>query len=338
MPPVSLTNLLVGPPPITSPLASQATASFDQQLDDDDIYRGPDPRTPVVGNPTPTIPSFTQSAASISSSSSSSSSSSGGIGFNIIPSVIEHAIARWARGKGLRRRNSSSSDSSSSFSSSTSSRSSTKTNPRRRRKRSPSLLSHTTSLTTRRQARAASRSAPREFILFLPPQLDLPSVTFPDQTNEEKTKYHRRELRTSSLKLIGAQLGLAMKRNARTQRPLRQGQQPAKFSEEPGTAAFLPTVSASQSERGRKRKANEPHVLFDLPPSDLHPSSLKEGTGLKKGKGRVREVPRQFFLQEAPYASTVPELGQKQQPAWWLDVASPTWDDMRALGKVLLLL
>jgi hypothetical protein len=70
--------------------------------------------------------------------------------------------------------------------------------------------------------------------------------------------------------------------------------------------------------------------VFDLPADKTVPFEAR------KGKGRVKEVPRQFFLQERKDVMPILDRGKQQQSAWWLEVASPTWDDMRALGKVCL--
>ena len=50
----------------------------------------------------------------------------------------------------------------------------------------------------------------------------------------------------------------------------------------------------------------------------------------KGGKGKQKDI-----------SSSIPSVGgvssapdQTVQQAWWLDVASPTWEDMRAIGKV----
>lgn len=52
--------------------------------------------------------------------------------------------------------------------------------------------------------------------------------------------------------------------------------------------------------------------------------SRREQTG--RGKSRTRLDPG--GLSENPKPGQAP---------WWLDVASPTWDDMRSLGKVVFL-
>lgn len=311
-PRMTLTNLLIGAPPATS--SSSCLPDMNQRIDNaDDIYRGSDPRSPA-----PNSGHHLAFSPTTRPESGSSSSSSSGVGFNIIPSVIEHAITRWARGRGLRRRGSSSSGSSSTSSSSSSS--SAASGQGKRRKKSPaSLLSRTTSITTRRQARAMSRAAPREFILFLPKHLSLsvprstPGVEIGDYAS-------RRELRTTSLKLVLAQLGAALKQNAKSNRPPRQPI-PHHDARDPSRVPEMTTLDFA--ENGHHAR-DGPHIAFNIP-TYVDPSIPKI---LGKGKGKPREVPRQFFLQEKE--SSAPD----RQPCWWLDIATPTWDDMRALGKV----
>jgi len=110
-----------------------------------------------------------------------------------------------------------------SSSSSSSSGSSNSTRPptrRRGRKRSSSIQSRTTSVMTRRQLREASRIVPREFVLFLPPEYSTtphpPTYTLGGLLLLDK---RNRVFRTTSLKLVLAQLVTALKRNAKTQRP-----------------------------------------------------------------------------------------------------------------------
>ncbi|CAG7851537.1 SubName: Full=Related to MNR2-Manganese resistance protein {ECO:0000313/EMBL:CCA67453.1} [Serendipita indica DSM 11827] len=315
--PITLTNLLVGSPPRTlghdESLHDQHAQQADQIIDEDDIYRGPDPRSPHLTSPN--TQHAGQTASSISSSSSSSSSSSG-IGFNIIPSVIERSITRWARGRGLRRRGSISSSSSSSSNSDTTSTNSSNTSHRQKRKKrrrhSPSsIYSHATSLTTRRQMRAASRALPREFMLFLPSHLS----SGQPKTGQLEEKKNGIEVRTTSLNPGHHVL----------QQDVSGGSTPR---------ADVVPLPGQTSERKRK-KDNGLHVAFDIPSDHLGDVTPKGGPGARKGRGRPREVARQFFLQEPKGGIPADLTPSSFQPSWWLEVASPTWDDMRALGKLL---
>lgn len=180
-------------------------------------------------------------------------------------------------------------------------------------------------MTTRRQARAMSRAAPREFVLFLPHHLSLsmPSSALGDEKADVGEYISRRELKTASLKLVLAQLGVALKQNAKSTRPPRPTGLAKGMAHNTGTSQSAQTVDRQQTRDG-------PHVAFSVPPTevDMH---LTKGLGeMRNRKGKPREVPRQFFLQEKSE-----NLTPDRQPCWWLDVASPTWDDMRAIGKLL---
>ncbi|KAG8832677.1 proliferating cell nuclear antigen [Serendipita sp. 399] len=353
--PVTLTDLLIEPPVLTdmrsSSFSKDPTISqhVDGQMDEDDIYRGIDPRSPQITSPDAvnvgTSDAGSAMARSTRSDTSSSSSSSSGIGFNIIPSIIEHAITRWARRQGLRRRDSTSSSDSSATSSTISSSSDQQQQHHRKRKQkrsTASLYSHTTSLTTRRQARVASRASPRGFTLYLPSHLTVPPSRFVERgaLKEEElgdSIKQSGELRTASLKLVLAHLGAALKRNAKTtRRPFRNATLPTSPpAEESGPSTSTPRLRP-QSYAGQKRKTKDdgPHVAFDLPPETLEGSPLiGPMTEPRKNKNKGREVPRQFFLQEKRQLPL--SIQPRSQPCWWLEVASPTWDDMRALGKLL---
>ena len=183
---------------------------------------------------------------------------------------------------------------------------------------------------TRRQLREASRIVPREFVLFLPPEYSTtsrpPSSTLGGviESNEQD-----RVLRTPSLKLVLAQLGTALKRNAKTQRPPRPAFTTASRN---GTPKHTPMSLPSTSGKRSAVPNDVPHVAFDVNPSATRPPrDRRPATGHKKAKGKQWEAPRQIFWQEQTRATGGASFSQR---AWWLDVASPTWDDMRSLGKV----
>ncbi|KAG9042866.1 hypothetical protein FS842_002051 [Serendipita sp. 407] len=106
-----------------------------------------------------------------------------------------------------------------------------------------------------------------------------------------------------------------------------------------------PPRMRSQPYSGQKRKTKDEgrHVAFDLPPDSLMgtpaltltESAAEPEPEPRRGKNKGREVPRQFFLQEQWRRQMPISIQPRQQPSWWLEVASPTWDDMRALGKLL---
>jgi hypothetical protein len=126
-----------------------------------------------------------------------------------------------------------------------------------------------------------------------------------------------------------AQLGSALKRNAKTQR---QSIAPAGLAEEARTEPIgLPTIRLPER---RKNRENWPQSAFEVSIEDSDPATPRVNGEPKKEKGKLKEVPRQFFLQESKSVVASIEKRDIQQSGWLLDVASPTWDDMKALGKV----
>lgn len=181
---------------------------------------------------------------------------------------------------------------------------------------------------TRRQLREFSRIVPREFVLFLPPEHSMtprpPSSTFDGVTLSDEQD---RIFRTTSLKLVLAQLGTVLKRNAKTQRPPRPA---ITTTSQKGTSTHTPVPLPSASGKRPNVPNNVPRVAFDVEPGAARPPrDRRSAINHKKAKGKLWEAPRQIFWQAQTHAGV-----SESQPAWWLDVASPTWDDMRSLGKV----
>ena len=74
------------------------------------------------------------------------------------------------------------------------------------------------------------------------------------------------------------------------------------------------------------------HHHFMLPLQEVtapsRPASFTDLTNLLSGrKGKSKE---------SSEPETIPQRAEVSLPAWFLDVASPTWDDMRAIGRVSL--
>jgi len=74
-----------------------------------------------------------------------------------------------------------------------------------------------------------------------------------------------------------------------------------------------------------------------LPDSMLAPSRSASLTDMgvlhttRKGKERERNLRPQML----PHLTTSEIFESNRAPkAWWLDVCSPTWEDMRAIGRV----
>ncbi|KAI0932129.1 hypothetical protein AcW1_000664 [Taiwanofungus camphoratus] len=274
---------------------------FEEQADHD-IYRG-EQQAP------PRSPSLESVTTSSSSSSSASSAFRGRLG--AISAVVEHAIAKWARAwASSSSLTTSSSSSDLSIVTMTRSQSARK---RRRRLRLADLHNQRSEreIAARIRAREESRYIPRAFDLYVPYPLDL-GVT-PTTTVTGSDGQRRHVLHTDSLPLLITHLSAALK------------------------------------DLGKKRARSDAALPDMLPSLPLHhdymiPEELPitQGTSAlpdtqvrqrgKKGKGKASSGAA------APQASTTLPLRNehdRDEKAWWVDVSSPTWEDMRAIGKLL---
>ncbi|KAF5313966.1 hypothetical protein D9611_006759 [Ephemerocybe angulata] len=297
-------------------LAPHQPAVAGSDIDDDDIYRGE--------------PSFLKDdATSVTTSSSGSSSSSSerhGGRFAMITAVVDLAISRWARG--VRRGSSSSSISttssstSSSSSSSASSRSSVNTLARARRRLRRRRSSSQTSLLTiqserdivarisRLKALEESRQVARQFALYLPSSLAPPRADVLAVPNPDAEDARQRILSTTSLSRVLGQLEIVTKRT-RSRRPRGRSRGP-------------PNAQANASRHGYQFHTDSLAGGF-RPASSFDPSTAKKP---KKGKARASAALSSKNTPVVPKQRLMPK-------AWFLDVASPTWADLRALGKLL---
>ncbi|KAF8523084.1 hypothetical protein BU17DRAFT_44052 [Hysterangium stoloniferum] len=187
----------------------------------------------------------------------------------------------------------------SSTSSSASSLSSVYTRKPRFRRRRPSISTsvntYSEDFVRARRAREIGRTLPREFTLFLP-------VALIDEENDNtrdiplsSMRKNSRLFRASSLPLILQRLDAAIKRSDKLRQPVRFR------SPSPGRALD----TGATSHRGRYR------IGLDV-------------------KGKSREA----VPVKAPERAAHLEKSQPQ-PGWWLDVSSPSWSDMREIGKLL---
>ncbi|KAH7916403.1 hypothetical protein BJ138DRAFT_1139654, partial [Hygrophoropsis aurantiaca] len=280
-------------------------------MEDDDIYRGEAPVPPRPSSPS-------ESIASTSSSSSSGSFITGGR-IGALAAVVEHAISRWAR-----RSSSPSSSSSTTSSRSTSSlRSSIFTlsrsrRGRRRKRRSSSANLHSTAserdIAARLRARQESRQIPREFTLYLPPALSPDSAQLSSLSSTQPKEYISL---SSSLPLILSQLETALKKPSKTRR------------------------NREKSRQQSTQTTSTQHQDYMLPDSFKAPSRPASFTDLAafrtSRKGKQRETPQPPNSQIPPKISIfgAAHEARRAPKAWWLDVASPTWDDMRSIGQLL---
>lgn len=251
---------------------------------------------------TPPSPSMDRSRSLDSIASSSSSESFFGRGrLGAIAAVVELAISRWARGNSF---GSSSSSSSSDTSSVTPSRS-----QRARLQRRRSSVGTLQTVQSERdfaarihriKAREESRQTPRKFALYLPPSL------FVEQLGTEKGEHTKRIIWTASLPLVLGQLDAALKKAAKYRRGQLRTHIPRYFP----------------------KGMHTPHHDYMLPRDVTAQLAKNDGNTLPSGrKGKHRTV----ASSDTPITSTDKTTAKK---AWFLDVASPTWEDMRAIGKV----
>ncbi|KAJ6621700.1 hypothetical protein B0H10DRAFT_2017107 [Mycena sp. CBHHK59/15] len=150
---------------------------------------------------------------------------------------------------------------------------------------------------SRMQAREEARQIPRQFSLYLPPSLT--------SSNAERIT------QTPSLPSILGHLDTALKKSTKAKR-----QQERERSPKP------------QPYDGDAAKPR--HLHFMLPDVVKAPSRAASFTDLaaSQNKGKHKETPEG----QAPPTKDRPISMPK---AWFLDVSSPTWDDMRAIGKLL---
>lgn len=275
----------------------------DGEDDDHDIYRGEPP----------------SSLRSSSSSSMSSSTSSGHTAgpLETIAAAVELAISRWAR---RARGNSSSRSSTSSSSSSANSSTTTRTRSRRRRRLSVSTLRTMQSernIAARRKALEESRQIPRNFALYVPPQEAeagrwAPPIPWRVVSGDRDKATNERIIWTTSLPLVLSQVEAAMKRPSRPRRPRGRSRGPS----------TRPNGSTPVEYFERQELA---HTLAT--------SGVNSATVRKLKKGKQRDPHASFKRAEPPTECDPPETHALPK-AWFLDVASPTWEDLRALGKV----
>ena len=272
---------------------------------DHDIYRG-EPSQPQ--QPLYTAPSVISSSTSSSASSLLAASRLGAIA-----AKLELAISRWA--KNVRGNSSSASESSSSHSPSSSIVTLTKSQHTRRRSRRSSVSSLRTlqsereisARISRMKALEESRRIPRHFTLYLPLSISLRSpqnhsgaamdIEDGQSTNQSLTS-------STSLTLVLNQLDLAIKK-------------------------------AGRNRRTRQRHRHPPRNTSSLDFSSF-PSQLDNqfGSGPDPPAPRGRKGKHRESSTTAESSTPIIEEPIFKSQAWFLDVANPTWADLRAIGKV----
>lgn len=312
--------------PQTSPQDLPTDIFIDEPfVDHDDILRG-DRRSTVQTaelastHSAPHSPEQRSAASSTSASTASSSSvrlPGGRIG--TLATRLERAITRWARKNWA--------DSSSSMTSSTSSETShssfrTRSKSKRsRRKRPPPSIADTIqreqserAVAARIRAREIGRMIPPEFNLYCPPSSSLSDA---DNIEEEQ-----RSVRALTLDKVLPQLEHIRRKPGKHRRP--------------GHHSHAPRTELDQPRHPHRHHTHRGHLArlgaHNAPRTDMLGDPLLK---VEKGKGKdkisyIRPTPNP--VQTASTSRRDPVEGNPAQ-AWWLDVASPSWEDMRTLGK-----
>lgn len=273
-------------------------------VNQDDIYRG------EVEHQHGLVPAPSISSCSSTSSSSDSFSFPAGRRFGAIAAKLELAISRWA--KHVRGNSSSSSSSSTASISSTIARSQI---PRRKRSRSSVSSLHTlqsereiAARITRLKALRISRQIPREFALYLSPSIYEPQSAQPRiDLNSNMRIIDRPAISTSSLPIILNQIEVAIRNSGRQHRQRHRRR---------GRRTFDDTNSPLVSSAGQSN--HNPLTIFTSP-------ARRD----RKGKAQANNTSKPAMILEEPLV---------KHQAWFLDVANPSWADLRAIGKVILVI
>ncbi|KAH9960920.1 hypothetical protein BC827DRAFT_1267969 [Russula dissimulans] len=303
-----------GSPAFSAGLTPKIVIYTDESVDPDDIFRGDRHstlQTPDSGS--------AASQKSFSTVSSGLISLAGGR-FGVLATRLERAITRWARNNWA---DSSSTHSSTSSDSTRSSfRTANKSKSSRRKRRPPSLKDlqqreqSERMVAARMRAREIARRAiPREFNFYCPPLYPPQDAT----AIEEEQQF----VRASSLDVILPHLDHVLRKSGKTRRPRQRGRPPRVELDHPHRShrhRHSRGHSAKDEEEARNLNASRPDTLEVPLPT------------VAKGKDKVPNIePLPYPLQSA---LTYPVAGKSPQ-GWWLDVASPSWEDMKTLGRLL---
>jgi magnesium transporter len=265
-----------------------------------DIYRGE-----VLPAPVPTA----ESVVAASTTSSSGTFITGRLG--ALAALVEHAITRWARS----RRQGSSASSQSSGSTSLRSSIYTPSRPRLsrwRQRRTSSANSRSIhserEVAARLRVRHKIRRVDRGFTLYIPPNLN-PEISVTQLLESFDTP--QSISRTTSLPIVLNRLEATLKKASRLNKVKTKGKQRQHSLGVPPLSLHHNFMSHTMSTRAasfgdlsalRSSRKQKEHSKGTRTPNDTIPGGSRE-------------------LNRAP-------------KAWWLDVVSPTWDDLQTIGKV----
>lgn len=167
---------------------------------------------------------------------------------------------------------------------------------------------------------------PREFLLYSPRLAEVSS-------QEPKARKRAVDvgseppgvLRTTAMPAIIQELSRSMKTTARSRRS--QGLSPS-----PPPPSTSQASSSTQTDGTFDGLKFRDFVLPSEPSTDYRPMELEDARVRRRGrKGKNRgDIP--VTVSATPRLAR--EASDHHSKPWWLDVASPTWEDMRAIGKV----
>ncbi|KAI9509070.1 hypothetical protein F5148DRAFT_978857 [Russula earlei] len=291
-----------------SSLSPKIMLGDDELVDEDDIFRGE--RRSTLQTPDPSVASLKSGSAV-----SSGSFRLPGGRFGALATRLERAITRWARKNWAD--SSSTSTSSTSSSSRSSFRTANKSKSSRRKRRLPSLadmqqLEQTErTVAARIRAREISRAVPREFNLYSPPP---PYPQAAGLIEEEQ-----QVVRAFSLDVVLPHLERVLRNHGKAHRPRHRSCVPSTELGQPHPSRHLHPPQEQRAE-GETCGASQADALEG-------PSRI-----MAKRKDKIKPIrPLKDPLQTASTTQRDPIAPQ----AWWLDVASPSWEDMRSLGRLL---
>jgi magnesium transporter len=303
------TSLTMDPPSLPRIFINGRELVDRESADDIDIYRGDRPSTPTSQS------QESGSATSIRSVSVTSSGSShlsdGRIG--AIGTRLERAISRWAR-----RNWADSSSSITSGGSSDSSRSFFRTiNKSSRRRRPPSIADvlhreeSERAVAARIRAREIGRDVPREFNLYAPPA---------SSQNAGPIEEEQLVVRTLSLDVMLPHLNPLLRNSGKHRRPRHHSR--------------IPRTELDHHHHHHQRHF-DPRPAEDESSDTSHTDALcGPSLTVEKGKDKIPSTtPPSDPLQSVPTFRRDLVAGKPRQ-AWWLDIANPTWGDMKTLGRV----
>lgn len=308
------------------------TGDSDSEHEDHDIYRGTPPTcvSPRTPSPAPTTSS--------SSSTSSASVFRGRLG--AISTGVEHAISRWARAW-LSSSSVSSLSSPTSYSSSVSHGKSQTIRRRKRRPRSVATTIHNArserEIAARVRARQDLRTISRRFVFYAP---KLVPATAKSHAAAERRAARIALVnqdpifRTTDLEEVTARLNVVLRERAKAHRvrsdPLPSAPSPAPVPA-PSSSPALRALSVPVQDYMLSNESAVARSTPTVPASSSTSRKEKE----KEGKGKQKPpIIQASTALPPPKTATIQLEPQRVAKAWWLDVSSPSCEDMCQIGKV----